>query len=96
MSATQRSLAEIVGPWRDPAHESGLIVRIREAWDKPVETLTNHELATCLRQKIAIDHLLPIAKKRAADGIDDGTEVDDAELVEAVKVTEMDIGAARH
>lgn len=80
----ERSLADILGPWRDPDWESGLIARVREAWSKPIDRLTNHELATCLRQEFALGHLLPIARKRIADKFDDGTEVHDTELADAI------------
>src|SRR5688572_11560426 len=79
-----RSLADLIGPWCEPHFESGLIERVRDAWSKPLDTLTNHELATCLRQNSAIDHLLPIAKTRVHDeGVDD-SELHDTELVDAI------------
>ncbi len=88
MSEAHRSLAEIEGPWEEPNFESGLIDRLRAAWSKPTEYLTNHEVAACLRQKIAIDHLLPLAKKRIGDGFDDDTEGHDTELADAIEETE--------
>lgn len=63
-----RTLADLLGPWRESGFDSGLISRVRAAWSKPIDMLTNHELATCLRQKIAVDHLLPVAEKRIHDG----------------------------
>ncbi|MEO5959304.1 MAG: hypothetical protein ABIR80_09320 [Opitutaceae bacterium] len=84
MSADHLSLAELVGPWVDPDFESGLIERMRNAWPKPIGTLTNHELATCLRQTIAIDHVLPIAKKRLEQRFHDESELDDEELAGTV------------
>ena len=80
----QRSLAEIIGPWSEPMFESGLIVRMRALWSKPIDTLTNHELATCLRQYIAVDYLLPIAQRRLSEGFVDDSELYDAELAEAI------------
>ena len=88
MSPAHRSLAEIEGPWKEPNFESGLIERLHAAWSKPVESLTNHELATCLRQRIAVDHLLLLAKRRIEDGFDDDTEIYDAELARTIKETE--------
>ena len=88
MCPAHHSLAEIEGPWEEPNFESGLIERLRAAWSKPIESLTNHELATCLRQQIAIDHLLPLAKKRIADGFADDTELNDTELAGAIRETE--------
>lgn len=81
----EKSLSDIVGPWIDPDFESGLISRCRNAWDKPLNKLTNEELATLLRQNIAIEHILPIAERRLKDGIDDDTEIYDGELKAAVE-----------
>jgi hypothetical protein len=67
------SVADLLGPWRDPDFESGLIARCRRAWNKPIRELTNEELATFLRQEIAVDALLPFAKRRVELGIDDNS-----------------------
>jgi hypothetical protein len=78
------SIADILGPWGEPDWDSGLTARCRAAWDKPLRDLSREELATLLRQRFAVEHLLPIARKRLADGIDDDTEMFDGELQEAV------------
>lgn len=88
MRSEHLTLSEIIGPWKDPNFESGLIKRCRNAWCKPVESLSNQELATCLRQNIAIAHLIPIAKKRVEDRIDDDTEIYDGELAAAIDSAE--------
>ena len=80
-----QSIADVLGPWRDPDFDSGLIERCRQAWTKPAKDLTNQELATLLRQRIAVEHLLPFARQRIAGGIDDDTEIDDGELARAVE-----------
>lgn len=85
MATETRSLADIIGPWQEPDFNSGLIDRLRRAWTKPVSTLTNHELATCLRQAIAVEHILPIAKMRIDERVDDDSEIDDAELATAIE-----------
>ncbi len=59
-----QSIADALGPWRDPDFNSGLIERCRQAWTKPLKDLTNQELATLLRQRIAVEHLLPFARHR--------------------------------
>jgi CDI immunity proteins len=82
------SIADIMGPWVDPEFESGLIARCKNAWNKPLRELTNEELATMLRQKIATEHILPIAKARITEGIDDDTEMFDGELQEAIERAE--------
>lgn len=86
-----RSVADILGPWVDPGFDSGLIQRCRDAWDKPLDGLTNLELATFLRQNIAVEHVLPVAKERVASNIDDDTELFDGELAEKIAQIEADI-----
>jgi hypothetical protein len=82
------TLAELIGPWEPSRFESGLITRCRDAWTKPIGRLSRQELATLLRQKIAIEHLLPIAKRRIKQEIDDGTEMYDGELAAAIEYLE--------
>ncbi|MCX6904469.1 MAG: contact-dependent growth inhibition system immunity protein, partial [Verrucomicrobia bacterium] len=79
------SVAQILGPWAEPDWDSGLIARCREAWNKPFGDLSREELATLLRQRFAIEQLLPVAKKRLEDGIDDDTEMFAGELQEAIE-----------
>jgi hypothetical protein len=85
MTTDTISIADILGPWVEPDWDSGLIARCRNAWSKPLRDLSREELATLLRQRFAIEHLLPIAKKRLADGDDDDTEIFDGELAEAIE-----------
>ena len=80
-----QSIADVLGPWRDPDFDSGLIERCRQAWTKPAKNLTNQELATLLRQKIAVEHLLPFARQRVVDGIDDDTEWYEGQLAAAIE-----------
>ncbi|MFO1489122.1 MAG: contact-dependent growth inhibition system immunity protein [Verrucomicrobiota bacterium] len=79
------SIADLLGPWVDPDWESGLVDRCRQAWGKPLRDLSNEELATLLRQKIAVEHILPIAKKRVEEKVDDNSEMYDGELKDAVE-----------
>jgi hypothetical protein len=79
------SVADILGPWVEPDWDSGLIARCRKAWNKPLQDLSREELATLLRQRFAVEHFLPIAKKRLEDGDDDDTEMFDGELTEAIE-----------
>jgi hypothetical protein len=78
------TLTKILGPWQQPAFESGLITRCRDAWDKPLDGLSNLELATCLQQDLAVDHVIPVAKKRLEDAIEDDSEMFEGQLAEAV------------
>jgi hypothetical protein len=41
--------------------------------------------APYLRQRFAVEQLLPVAKKILEDGIDDDTEIFDGELQEAIE-----------
>ncbi|RFC49862.1 MAG: hypothetical protein DVB22_002383 [Verrucomicrobia bacterium] len=79
------SIADILGPWINPDWDSGLIDRLREAWNKPIRDLSNEDLATLLRQRFAVEQILPIARQRLADGIDDDMEIFDGELQEAIE-----------
>jgi hypothetical protein len=79
------SIADILGPWIEPDWDSGLIDRLREAWNKPLQDLSREELATLLRQRYAVEKILPVARKKLADGIDDETEIFDRELHEAIE-----------
>lgn len=85
MNTDNISVADLIGPWVETDWDSSLIERCRNAWNKPVRDLTNQELATLLRQRFAVEHLLPIASKRLQDGFDDDTEFFDGELQSAVE-----------
>jgi hypothetical protein len=62
-----------------------LIARCKQAWNKSLRDLSNEELATLLRQRIAVEHILPIARKRVENSVDDGTEMYDGELSAAIE-----------
>jgi CDI immunity proteins len=79
------SVADILGPWIDPQWDSGLVNRCKNAWNKPLQSLTNEELATFLRQRFAVEHILPIAEKRLKDGVDDDSEMYEGELRAAIE-----------
>ena len=85
MSNERISLADILGPWVEPDWQSGLIERCRNAWSTPLPELTNEQLATLLRQRFAVEHLLPIAQQRVREGFDDDTELSDGELERAIE-----------
>jgi len=85
MSTDTISIADILGPWIQPDWDSGLIERCRSAWNKPLRDLTNQELATLLRQRFLVEHLLPVASKRVQDRYDDDTEIYDGELESAIE-----------
>lgn len=78
------TLAQLLGPWQQPNFESGLIARCRNAWDKPLDSFSNLELVICLQQDLAVDHVIPVAKKRLQDAVDDDSEMFEGQLAEAV------------
>jgi hypothetical protein len=80
-----RCVADVEGPWVEPDWDSGLIARCREYWNVQVSELPNGILATYLRQSIGLSLLIPEARKRIAAGIDDGSEMFDGELREALQ-----------
>ena len=51
--------------------------------DRPVQE--GLEQATLLRQRMAVDHVLPIAKRRLQDSLEDDTEMYDGELEAAIE-----------
>ena len=82
------ALAQILGPWQQPDSESGLIERCRNAWEKPLDVLSNLDLVTCLQQNLAVDHVIPVAKKRLQDAVDDDSEMFEGQLAEAIAEAE--------
>jgi hypothetical protein len=84
VSPENRSVADVEGPWVDPNFESGLIRRCRTYWTTPVSHLSNEMLATYLRQRIALQILLPEARWRVESGIDDDSEMYAGELSQAL------------
>jgi hypothetical protein len=85
------SVADILGPWVEPDWDSGLIGRCRRAWSRPLRDLSREELATLLRQRIAVEHVLPVAKKRVQDAVDDDTEMYEGELEAAIEYASRNI-----
>lgn len=82
------TLSRICGPWVDSESECGFIEELRVAWDQPIESLSNRVLAICLRQRLAIDDVLAIAKVRLSTQFDDDSEMHETELRDAVEETE--------
>jgi hypothetical protein len=54
------------------------------SWSTPINDLSNEMLATFLRQKIATEDVLDVASRRLEAGFDDGSELYDGELANAV------------
>ncbi len=79
-----RSVESVNGPWVDPKFESSLIDRCRSNWSVPVGQLSNYALATFVRQRIALQLVVPEAKRRLEAGFTDDTELYPEELQVAV------------
>jgi hypothetical protein len=85
MSDDTISVADILGPWVEPDWDSGLIDRCRRAWSRPIRDLSREELAALLRQRIAVEHVLPVARHKVQSGVDDNTEMYEGELEVAIE-----------
>ena len=85
MNKNKTSVEDLLGPWVDPHWESGLVLRCKAAWNKPLQELTNEELATFLDQRIATDQVLAIAKDRLGSNVDDDSEIYEGQLKEAIE-----------
>ena len=84
MSTAVKSVADFLGPWIEPDFKSSLIDRCRQAWNKPLQDLSRLELATLLQQKFAVEHVLPVARKKVQEA-DDDTEFFGGQLAEAIE-----------
>jgi hypothetical protein len=85
-----KSLFDIHGEWEKLPASTGLTERIRKAWNKPFNDLTNKELAALLLQKFAIEYILPIARQRIMEDHDDNSETYKGELEEAVNQFDLE------
>jgi hypothetical protein len=78
-----KSLEEIEGVWEEPEFQSALVLRCHEARKKPINRLSDLELATLLDQAIGVEHIFPEAIQRLERNQPDGTEVFEGQLKEA-------------
>ena len=61
----QKTLNEILGIRRPPAHAStGLVRRVYEAGEVPLEDLSDEELRVLLSQRLGVAHVIPLALAR--------------------------------
>ena len=75
-----QSLEQLEGVWPKPEFPSGLVLLVHGARKKPIDQLSDLELATLL----GVNHILPEAVRRVTQNRPDGTEFFDGELKEAV------------
>jgi hypothetical protein len=85
---TAKCVADIEGPWREPDFESGLLARCRDAWQVPVEQLSDEMVATFLRQKIGLPIVILEARRRVNLRMTDDSELYDGELIMALQAAE--------
>ena len=77
-----KTARDIVGEWQDSGFDSELIIRCREAWETPINELSDEMLATFLSQKIALQYVITEANRRIEQELYDGTEIYEGELKE--------------
>lgn len=78
------SVADIEGAWVEPEFESGLIKRCRESWAVPIPQLSNHVLATFIRQRKGLKLVVLEAMRRIDADYKDDSELYDEELSNAI------------
>jgi hypothetical protein len=83
-ASIMQSLEQIEGVWPEPEFKSGLVLRCHASRKKPIDELTDLELATLLNQSIGVEHILPEAVRRLTRNEPDDTEYFDGQLKEAV------------
>jgi hypothetical protein len=81
---SQQSVSDVEGPWVNPNFDSGLIERCKRYWCVPIADLPNEMLATYVRQRIALRLVVPEARRRLNAEFDDGSEIYDGELADAL------------
>src|SRR4029077_14606962 len=79
-----QSLEQLEGVWPEPESPTGLMLRCHAARKKPINQLSDLELATLLNQDIGVSHILPEAARRVAQNHPDDTEYFDGQLKEAL------------
>jgi hypothetical protein len=89
-----QSLEQIEGVWPEPDFTSGLVLRCHAARKKPMDELSDLELATLLNQDIGVKHILPEAIRRLSQNQPDNTEYFEGQLKEAVERHAKQNGAA--
>lgn len=78
------SLEQLEGVWPEPESPTGLMLCCHAVRKKPIDELSDLELATLLNQNIGLKHILPEAIRRLAQNRPDNTEYFDGQLKEAV------------
>jgi hypothetical protein len=80
----KESLEQLEGVWPEPESPTGLVLRCHAARKKPIDELSDLELATLLNQDIGVRYILPEAERRLTQASPDESEYFDGQLKEAV------------
>jgi len=86
----QLSLFDIFGDWTNLGASISFVERIKKAWKKPFSQLTNQEMAALLRQRFAIEYILPLARQRIIEDYDDASDGPDGELEEMIEQIDLE------
>ena len=76
------SVKDILGEWEGET-PTGLVRRIRDAWDVPLRQLSDKMVITFLNQKIAPTYVILETERRLKNEVRDGSELFDLQLKEA-------------
>jgi hypothetical protein len=79
-----RSREQLEGAWPEPEDPTGLVLRCHGARKKPINQLSDLELATLLNQDTGVNYILPEAVRRLNQNRPDNTEYFDGQLKEGV------------
>lgn len=77
------TVSSLVGPWSGDT-STGLTARCKNAWDIPLQELSDLMVATFLNQGIAASQMTIEAQRRLQSQERDGTEYFDGQLLEAL------------
>jgi hypothetical protein len=79
-----RTISDIEGPWKHPEAETALTDACKKYWDVPFPDLPNAVLAMFIRQRIGLPFVVDEAKIRVHNGFQDGSELYEEELANAL------------
>lgn len=77
------TVSSLLRPWSGDATTT-LTQRCRDAWDTPIQELSDLEVATFISQRIATPEMIVEAHRRLRSNERDGTEYFDGQLDEAL------------
>jgi hypothetical protein len=81
-------VADIEGPWGEQQLRSGVTAQCRDAWQVPVDQLSDQVITAFLRQRIALRIVIPEARRRVDIRLSDDSELCDGELIMALQAAD--------